>query len=266
MAQRQVVTYPNPSTLAQAMAVRTLTTIKKMFDEPGRERVDIALTGGTDGNRVLRAIANDPLCEAIDCSRLHVWWGDERFVAENDSDRNAGQAREALLDMLVERGVLPNANIHEMPADNRSAEEIAQATPEQTDAVLAAAAAEYQRELIEQLGENPTLDIAMFGVGPDAHFASLFPGRPEVLIDDPHVIVTGVRDSPKPPPLRLTLTVPIIARSRHTWVFASGTRKADAVAKAFEHSRNPQAPSSFADGEELLWAVDKDAASSLTSE
>ena len=103
----------------------------------------------------------------------------------------------------------------------------------------------------------------MFGVGPDAHFASLFPGRPEVLIDDPHVLVAGVRDSPKPPPLRVTLTVPMIARSRHTWVFASGERKADAVAAAFAQPRNPQAPSSFADGEELVWYIDQDAASKL---
>ena len=112
---------------------------------------------------------------------------------------------------------MPEENIHEMPADTRDAARIAAATDEENDAVLADAAAAYQKELIEQLGEEPTLDIALFGVGPDAHFASLFPGRPEVLIDDPHVLVAGVRDSPKPPPLRVTLTVPMIARSRHTW-------------------------------------------------
>ena len=55
----------------------------------------------------------------------------------------------------------------------------------------------------------------------------------------------------------------MIARSRHTWVFASGERKADAVAAAFAQPRNPQAPSSFADGEELVWYIDQDAASKL---
>ena len=59
---------------------------------------------------------------------------------------------------------MPAGNIHEMPADGRDADEIASASPEQTDAVLAAAAAEYQRELVEQLGSEPALDIAMFGV------------------------------------------------------------------------------------------------------
>mgnify|MGYP000107977138 CR=1 FL=1 len=83
----------------------------------------------------------------------------------DDDDRNAKQAREAWYGALVESGRMPAANIHAMPADTRGAEEIAAASPEQTDAVLAEAAAEYQRELIEQLGENPALDIAMFGMG-----------------------------------------------------------------------------------------------------
>ena len=188
---------------------------------------------------------------------------DERFVAADDDDRNAKQAREAWYGALVESGRMPAANIHAMPADTRGAEEIAAASPEQTDAVLAEAAAEYQRELIEQLGENPALDIAMFGMGPDAHFASLFPDHGEAEIDDPHVLVAGVRDSPKPPPLRLTLTVPMIVRSKHTWVFTSEERKAGAVKAAFAQRNNPHAPSSYADGEELLWLIDEGAASKL---
>ena len=129
--------------------------------------------------------------------------------------------------------------------------------------MLAEAAAEYQRELTAQLGENPALDIAMFGMGPDAHFASLFPDHGESEIADPHVLVAGVRDSPKPPPLRLTLTVPMIARSKHTWVFTSEERKAGAVKAAFAQRNNPHAPSSYADGEELLWLIDSGAASEL---
>ena len=263
MSQRKTVTCPNPDVLAQAVAVRVLTTIRNLLAEPGRSRVDIALTGGTDGNRVLRAIGTDPLADDLDASRVHIWWGDERFVPEDSDDRNAKQAREAWFGKLIEDGLMPAGNIHEMPADGRDADEIASASPEQTDAVLAAAAAEYQRELVEQLGSEPALDIAMFGVGPDAHFASLFPDHGEVEIDDPHVLVAGVRDSPKPPPLRVTLTVPMIARSKHTWVFTSETCKADAVKAAFAQRDNPHAPSSYADGEELLWLIDEGAASKL---
>ena len=228
MTERKTVVYPNPQVLAEAVAARTLLTIIDLLAEPNRKRVDIAVTGGTDGNRVFAAMNASPLNDAVDWSRVHVWWGDERFVAADDDDRNAKQAREAWY-----------------------------------GAVLAEAAAEYQRELIEQLGENPALDIAMFGMGPDAHFASLFPDHGEAEIDDPHVLVAGVRDSPKPPPLRLTLTVPMIARSKHTWVFTSEERKAGAVKAAFAQRNNPHAPSSYADGEELLWLIDEGAASKL---
>lgn len=263
MAERTTIVYPNPQVLVQAVAARTLLTITDLLAEPGRTRVDIAVTGGTDGIHVLKVMGESPLAEAVDWSRVHVWWGDERFVAANDDDRNAKQAREALFGKLIASGAMPAANIHEMPADGRDPEEIAGSSPEQTDAVLAAAAAEYQRELIDQLGPEPALDIAMFGVGPDAHFASLFPDHGEAEIADPDILVAGVRDSPKPPPLRVTLTVPMIARSRHTWVFTSEERKADAVAMAFAKRDNPHAPSSYADGEELLWLIDKGAASKL---
>ena len=240
MTERKTVVYPNPQVLAEAVAARTLLTIIDLLAEPNRKRVDIAVTGGTDGNRVFAAMNASPLNDAVDWSRVHVWWGDERFVAADDDDRNAKQAREAWYGALVESGRMPAANIHAMPADTRGAEEIAAASPEQTDAVLAEAAAEYQRELIEQLGENPAFEI-----------------------DDPHVLVAGVRDSPKPPPLRLTLTVPMIVRSKHTWVFTSEERKAGAVKAAFAQRNNPHAPSSYADGEELLWLIDEGAASKL---
>lgn len=264
MSVRQTIVYPDPETLAQAVAARTLLTITDLLAEPGRTRVDLGVTGGTDGIYVLKVMGESPLAAAVDWSRVHIWWGDERFVAADSDDRNAKQAREALFDALVESGRLPESNIHEMPADVRSADEIAAADEERTDAVLAQAAAAYQRELVEELGENPQLDILMFGVGPDAHFASLFPGKQEVLIDDPHTLVAGVRDSPKPPPLRVTLTVPMIAKAHRTWVFTSETRKAEAVAKAFAAPRNPDAPSSYADAaDELLWLIDTAAASQL---
>ena len=142
MSQRKTVTYPNPDVLAQAVAVRVLTTIRNLLAEPGRRRVDIALTGGTDGNRVLRAIGTDPLADDLDASRVHIWWGDERFVPEDSDDRNAKQARR-FLNILVERGLMPEENIHEMPADTRDAAQIAAATDEENDAVLADAAAAW---------------------------------------------------------------------------------------------------------------------------
>ncbi|MBM6698811.1 6-phosphogluconolactonase [Bifidobacterium pullorum subsp. saeculare] len=264
MVERRLLVYPDPVTLAEAVAARTLLVIADTFAAPGHSRFDMAVTGGTDGNRVLAAIGRSPLAQAVDWSRVHFWWGDERFVPAGDADRNAGQARRELLDALVADGRLPEANIHEMPADPRPAAAIAAASPEETDRMLADAAEAYRLELTDQLGERPRLDLAQFGMGPDAHYASLFPGLPQIGIGDPHVLVAGVRDSPKPPPLRLTLTAPMIAASCRTWVFTSGLRKADAVARALAAPCDPGAPVSCADAEdELLWMVDTEAASRL---
>lgn len=80
MAERKTIVYPNPEMLAQAVAARTLLTIIDLLAEPGRRRVDIAVTGGTDGNRVFAAMNASPLNDAVDWNRVHVWWGDERFV------------------------------------------------------------------------------------------------------------------------------------------------------------------------------------------
>ena len=104
MAERKTIVYPNPEMLAQAVAARTLLTIIDLLAEPERRRVDIAVTGGTDGNRVFAAMNASPLNDAVDWNRVHVWWGDERFVAADDDDRNAKQAREAWYGALVEDG------------------------------------------------------------------------------------------------------------------------------------------------------------------
>ena len=152
MAERKTIVYPNPEVLAQAVAARTLLTIIDLLAEPDRQRVDIAVTGGTDGIYVLKVMGESPLADAVDWRRVHVWWGDERFVAADDDDRNAKQAREAWFGKLIEDGLMPAGNIHEMPADGRDADEIASASSEQTDAVLAEAFIERIRRMNRSMG------------------------------------------------------------------------------------------------------------------
>jgi 6-phosphogluconolactonase len=257
-APRLITPYPDGESVAQAAASRILLTLGDIL--AGQERADIALTGGTDGIEVLAVMAKNPLVRTVDWSRVHIWWGDERFVGSDDNDRNAKQAREALLDGLIAQDLLSESHIHEMPIDTRTASQVATASDEENDRALAQAAAEYQNELISQLGNCPTLDIILFGVGPDAHFASLFPGHSEVLAREKYVV--GVSHSPKMPPLRVSLTVPMIRRAHRVWVIASTLEKADAVKLALTTFDDPNAPSSFAGGtQETIWMVDKDALS-----
>ena len=104
MATRSTIVYPNPELLAQAVAARTLLTIGDLLAEAGRMRVDIAVTGGTDGNRVFAELKASPLSATVDWSRVHIWWGDERFVAADGDDRNAKQARRVLFDGMIADG------------------------------------------------------------------------------------------------------------------------------------------------------------------
>ncbi|MBT1180368.1 6-phosphogluconolactonase [Bifidobacterium vespertilionis] len=263
IAPRTVVVHPTRDLLHEAVASRLLLALADRL--AASDRADIALTGGRDGNAILSALPAHPLNAIVDWSRVHLWWGDERFVPADDPDRNARQARDAWFGALVDSGQIPASHVHEMPADTRSASEIASATDADNDAVLAKAAADYQAEIERELGPDGVFDVAMFGIGPDGHFASLFPDHPEVLLNDPAVKAVGVNHSPKLPPLRVSLTVPFIHSCRAVWMIASTPGKADAVAAALAGAKtdgtgDPHVPSSFAAGAgQSLWLLDQDA-------
>lgn len=285
MAQRTLIVYPDKDVMIRSGAERLALTLLDMLaerlpDGTRRQRVDVALSGGSAA-QPLGLVLDGPLADAIDWSRVHFWWSDERFVPAYDTDRNALEARRLLLDALVEQGRLPESNIHEMPADVRSADEIASvmadadgddaaaraAADAANAALLDAAARAYADELTRELGPEPVIDLMILGMGPDGHYASLFPassGHHEVEVTDR--LTVGVNHSPKMPPLRVSLTAPLIARSRRTWFFAAGAGKADVFEKVFAagakangtgigpDAGDPEYPSSFAGGvDEFVW-------------
>lgn len=270
MATRKLIVYPNKDLMIQAGAQRFVLTLldllaERLPDDTHRTRVDVALSGGSAA-QPLGLVLNDPLADAIDWSRVHFWWSDERFVPAYDTDRNALEARRLLLDQLVADGKLPESNIHEMAADTRSADDIADvmdqadsddasvraAADAANDALLDDVASDYERELVNELGPEPVIDLMILGMGPDGHYASLFPGHDEVKVTDR--LTVGVNHSPKMPPLRVSLTAPLIARSRRTWFFAAGAGKAESLAHVFERPNNPDYPSSYANGvDEFTW-------------
>lgn len=280
MATRKLVVYPDMDLMIQAGAQRFALALldllaERLPDSTHRTRVDVALSGGSAA-QPLGLVLDDPLAEAIDWSRVHFWWSDERFVPAYDTDRNALEARRLLLDKLVADGKLPESNIHEMAADVRSTDEIADARANAesdddavraaadaaNDALLDAAARDYEAELIRELGPKPTIDLMILGMGPDGHYASLFPGHDEVKVTDR--LAVGVNHSPKMPPLRVSLTAQMIANSRRTWFFAAGASKADSLAHVFAKPNNPNYPSSYANGvDEFIWFSTEEAVTKL---
>lgn len=169
-------------------------------------------------------------------------------------DRNALEARRLLLEQLVADGKLPESNIHEMAADTRSADDIADvmdqadsddasvraAADATNDALLDDVASDYERELVNELGPEPVIDLMILGMGPDGHYASLFPGHDEVKVTDR--LTVGVNHSPKMPPLRVSLTAPLIARSRHTWFLRRRCRQSRIAGPCLRAAQQPGLP------------------------
>lgn len=201
---------PDAATLATTVAgdlLGRLAAAQQRGDLP-----HVVLTGGSVAEEVHREVARLGAGSAVDWSRVEVWWGDERFVDRDSEERNERGARRALLDQLP----LDPHRVHPVPA----ADEVAD---------VEAAASAYAVELAAHgPAEGGHFEVVMLGLGPDGHIASLFPGLPQVRVDDRTVVaVTG---SPKPPPERVSLTAPALSRTRGAWFLVSGEGKARAVA------------------------------------
>ncbi|WP_374312771.1 6-phosphogluconolactonase [Microbacterium sp.] len=248
-AEKRVVIAADGPTLAEAVAARFLSRVSKRVEEG--KLAHISLTGGSMGSAVLAAAARSSRLQTIDWSRVHFWWSDERFVPRAHDDRNEKQARAALLDALV----IPAENIHAAAASDEGLD-------------LDAAAAAYAAELAAFGGAEdpwPSFDVCFLGVGPDAHIASLFPDRPEILLTDPAVV--AVRDSPKPPPERVSMTRPVINSSKRVWMVLSGADKASALGLALAGASYASVPAAGAKGRKrTVFFVDEAAAANVPPE
>ncbi|MFE5965179.1 6-phosphogluconolactonase [Streptomyces sp. NPDC056463] len=250
MSAPQLVVHRDKELMAQAAAARLITRI--VDAQSARGSASVVLTGGRNGNGLLAALGSAPARDAIDWSRLDLWWGDERFLPEGDPERNVTQARAALLDRVP----LDPARVHAMPASDGPYGNDVEAAAEAYAAELAAAAGP------ENHGPVPVFDVLMLGVGPDTHVASLFPELPAVRETERTVV--GVHGAPKPPPTRITLTLPAIRAAREVWLLAAGEDKAKAAAMALSGAGEIQAPAAGARGRSrTLWLLDAAAASEL---
>ncbi|MFF1446706.1 6-phosphogluconolactonase [Streptomyces sp. NPDC058274] len=250
MSTPQLVVHRDKELMAKAAAARLVTKI--VDAQASRGYASVVLTGGRNGNGLLAALAEEPARDAIDWTRLDLWWGDERFLPEGDPERNVTQARQALLDSVP----LDPGRVHAMPASDGPYGADADAAAEAYAAELAKAA------VPENHGSVPAFDVLMLGVGPDTHVASLFPELPAVRETERTVV--GVHGAPKPPPTRITLTLPAIRSAREVWLLAAGEDKAEAAAIALSGAGEVQAPAAGAYGRSrTLWLLDSAAASQL---
>ena len=246
MPKPEVAKYADADALVTAVGDRLIGAITSAIDARGVAYV--VLTGGGTGVKLLKHVGEHG--GHIDWSKVHLFWGDERYVPSDDDDRNEKQAREALLDRID----IPPANVHPMPASDG----------EYGDDLDAAALA-YEQVLAANAGDGdraPNFDVHLLGMGGEGHVNSLFPETPAVL--ETNRLVVGVEDSPKPPPRRITLTLPAVHRSREVWLIVAGASKADAVADALGGAAAVEVPAAGAVGREAtVWLLDEAAASKI---
>jgi 6-phosphogluconolactonase len=244
MSKPEVIVYRDEPLLASAIAARLVTALADAA--AARGAASVVLTGGGIGTASLAALAAEPAREAVDWPHLDIWWGDERFAATGDPDRNETGARSALLDHVA----VDPARVHPMPGPDG---------PDGDDPE--AAAARYASWLAAAHAPVPDFDVLLLGIGPEAHVASLFPG-----MFDPYDkrSAVAVHNSPKPPPTRLSLTLPSIQAAREVWILASGAEKADAVAMALSDADPVQWPAAGARGRHrTLFLLDRGAAARI---
>ncbi|MGL4745641.1 MAG: 6-phosphogluconolactonase [Dermatophilaceae bacterium] len=238
---RLVVIHPSKSALADAAAARLVVALTDAVASRGV--ADVSLTGGSMGSALVEAITRVPARAALDWSRVHVWWGDERYLPAGDADRNDVQNELAGLGLLG----LDWRTVHRVPGPD-------------TSGSAEDSAATYATELRHH--GNRGFDVVVLGVGPDGHVASLFPHHPAAATTG--VAAVAVHDSPKPPPVRVSLTRECLERSREVWFIVSGADKADAVRRGVAGAPFDTTPAAHIHGvERTVWLVDVDAATDL---
>lgn len=253
MSGPDVAVHATAEVLAAAAAARLVTRIVDVQNASGS--ASLVLTGGGIGIAVLRQLASTQAAAAVDWRRLDIYWGDERFLPAGHPERNETQARHALLDHV---GMDP-ARVFPMGASDG---------PWGNDPDAAARTYEdllVSRQRPEDRGPAPSFDVCLLGIGEEGHVASVFPGSPAVYETERAVI--GVRGSPKPPPTRISLTLPAIRCAAEVWLMASGPQKAAAVTMALRGAGEVLVPAAGATGRRrTLWLLDRAAAAKLPPE
>ncbi|TQM45732.1 6-phosphogluconolactonase [Pseudonocardia cypriaca] len=250
MPTPDIAVHANPDVLAAAVAARLVTKLVDL--QAGGNTPKIVLTGGGTGIAVLEQLRASVARDAVDWGKVEFYWGDERFLPPGDPERNETQARDALLDHVP----VDPAKVFAMGADTGTGPAGAEAAAEAYAEVLRQAARP------EDHGPVPMFDVLMLGMGGEGHTASVFPHSPAVYETERTVV--AVHGCPKPPPTRVSLTLPAIRRAAEVWIMTTGEGKAAAVAMALGGAGEVAIPVAGAQGRRRTrWLLDRSAATKL---
>ncbi len=219
----QIEVHPDDDTVARKAAVIIAADLRAAL--AARGRFIMAVSGGRTPWQMLRVLAD----EGLPWDRVHVFQVDERVAPAGDPDRNLTHLRQSLLD----HAPLPADNVHAMPVEA---------------ADLDRAADRYATTLRDVAGTPAVLDLVHLGLGPDGHTASLVPGDPALDVSDADVATSGPYQGRR----RMTLTFPIINRSRRILWLVTGGDKAETLVRLRDGDRSIPASRVRRDGALIL--------------
>jgi len=224
--------------LAHAAAERIAARVASRTD-----RVAVCLTGGSTPERLYELLARDPFRASLPWPRIHFFWGDDRFVPQDDKRSNAGMARRLLLDRVP----VPQENIHAIPTNAASLDDAARLYEAELRRF-------YRADRLDPA--RPLFDVVLMGVGSDGHTASLFPGHGQ--LDETGRWVVGVEQPGLEPFVpRVTLTFPVLASTYEMIFLVSGASKREILERILSGDDLPAARA-WSDGE-TAWLADRDA-------
>ena len=204
----------------------------------------VALSGGSTPKLLYQLLAdpNEPFREQIPWPRIHFFWADERHVPPDHPESNYGMANEAMLSRVP----VSKHKVHRIKSENPDAADAAQA---------------YEEQVLKFVsGSPPRFDLTLLGLGTDGHTASIFPDS-EVLHETKRVVAAPWIEKLKA--YRLTMTLPLINNSASVLFLISGTEKAEIVKAILQGSKAYPARKVRLTNGELLWLLDRDAASKV---
>ncbi|MEL7037947.1 MAG: 6-phosphogluconolactonase [Cyanobacteria bacterium J06592_8] len=239
--QKNIEVFPGRDQLVERAKEIILSKIEPAIATRGR--FTLALAGGSTPKPLYEALA----AQDLPLDKIHIFWGDERYVAPDHPDSNEGMARKAWLDQVG----FPPENIHGMPTGGN--DPIADAN--RHDAEL--------REFFQvSEGEFPRFDVILLGMGDDAHTASLFPNTPALQVRDRLVTVGEKAGQP-----RITFTIPLINQAECVLFLVAGASKQPALTQVFAETADEMTyPSrSIQPQGELWWLLDEAAGQVLNS-
>jgi 6-phosphogluconolactonase len=247
----EIIRHPDADDLAAALAARLVTTIARIQSDHGE--ASIVLTGGRIAGSVLFALADPMASDAIDWTRVDLWWGDERYLPSGDPERNDYLADTHLLTQIT----IPSTCVHRILGPD-SAETV-------EDAALSYAAELSVTAAARRRKGRPMFDIVLLSIGPDGHVASLFPEAGSLRSE---AVTLAIVDSPKPPPVRVSMGFSALNDCSEAWLMASGEEKADVVDLMLTQGAGfLQIPAAGIQGRQrTLLLIDESAASKLTAD